>query len=318
MVNRPYSSGLIFLDNYNTFLLSVLVVIFPILFKLVFDEMPLEYIRNKNINRIKTNTIPGASPVTNSTLKQETVANINISPPLSIENNYKIKHIEESRLIAETIFSRAGAYLFVGCLIAFLGVALFYSPWFTNITGLETKDSTNTVELVKKNDSKKEVSKTPLNKNINSDTSQVSAKKLTPNTANLDDKKSDEKKEFSLWESSFGTKILSYIPRFGALFFVEFIAFFFLKQYRIMLEEYRYYEAVKRRRQDALGALDIIEKYQDKPEVLKLALTVITDESYLPRLTKDDTTQLIETHKLLNQETDFIGKLGDLIKTLKS
>lgn len=64
-------------------------------------------------------------------------------------------------------------------------------------------------------------------------------------------------------------RALDYLPRVGALFFIEFIAFFFLKQYRILLEEYRYYESIKRDRQHKKLIIEIVDKYKDSPETLR-------------------------------------------------
>lgn len=57
-------------------------------------------------------------------------------------------------------------------------------------------------------------------------------------------------------------QLFTLLPRFGILFFIEYVAFFFLKQYRILMEEYRYYEAIKRDRQNLLSIYYLVDKYK--------------------------------------------------------
>lgn len=62
-------------------------------------------------------------------------------------------------------------------------------------------------------------------------------------------------------------QLFTLLPRFGILFFIEYVAFFFLKQYRILMEEYRYYEAIKRDRQNLLSIYYLVDKYKDEKEI---------------------------------------------------
>ncbi len=45
-------------------------------------------------------------------------------------------------------------------------------------------------------------------------------------------------------------RALVLLPGFGILFFIEFVAFFFLRQYRSALDEFRYYDAIRRNREE--------------------------------------------------------------------
>jgi hypothetical protein len=101
------------------------------------------------------------------------------------------------------------------------------------------------------------------------------------------------------------------------LFFIEFIAFFFLKQYRIMLEEYRYYEAIKRKRQDNLNLIELIETHKDNLELLKL-LTESISQTVITKLSNGETTEILETQKIVNQDLDIFSKFTDLIKEIKN
>lgn len=116
--------------------------------------------------------------------------------------------------------------------------------------------------------------------------------------------------------SILGLKIFEYLPRFGVLFFIEYIAFFFLKQYRILMEEYRYYEAIKRERQDILSAYLLFKDKCDDIEALKMLMNYLNEHSAkVPYITG---SHKIKTEKMLNEDMDFISKLITLIQTIKT
>ena len=231
-----------FIEFYNQFLLGALLILTPVLFKLIFGKLPLEYLRSKRegTQEIKIQDSHNINVVVNQQTNEEEL------------EKYNIQCINESKAIAERVFTRSGVYLLVGCLIAFIGVAIFYSPIFQ----------------------------------------QTSSTDVTQ-------------------------RLLDYLPRFGALFFIEFIAFFFLKQYRIMLEEYRYYEAIKRKRQDNLNLIELIETHKDNLELLKL-LTENISQTVITKLSNGETTEILETQKIVNQDMDIFSKFTDLIKEIKN
>ena len=231
-----------FIDFYYQFLLAVFILLFPTLFKLIFGQLPFEYIRSK---RNSTQDIKIES-INNSTVifeKNDMTEN---------QLSYAEKCILESKSIAERIFSRSGVYLLIGCLIAFTGISIFYSPLFATITSTDITQ-----------------------------------------------------------------RLLDYLPRFGALFFIEFIAFFFLKQYRIMLEEYRYYEAIKRKRQDNFNLINLIEKHKGNPEILKIIVEKV-NQNTISKMANGETTEILETQKIVNQDLDIFSKFTDLIKEIKT
>lgn len=116
--------------------------------------------------------------------------------------------------------------------------------------------------------------------------------------------------------SILGLKIFEYLPRFGVLFFIEYIAFFFLKQYRILMEEYRYYEAIKRERQDILSAYLLFKDKCDDIESLKMLMNYLNEHSAkVPYLTG---SLKVKTEKMLNEDMDFISKLTTLVQTIKT
>lgn len=241
----------IIFSYYNQILVGITLALFPILFKLIFGKLPFAYIRNLREKTFESKNIQ-INDNSNGNSNIKVVISQNEIVTEYEDDSYFFKCIKESKTISEKVYTRAGAYLLIGCLIAFLGVALFYSPIFPAST----------------------------------------AKEIT-------------------------LKLLDYLPRFGALFFIEFIAFFFLKQYKIMLEEYRYYEAIKRKRQDNFNLLEIIDKNKDSPEILKIILEKYSNEHSL-KLLNGETTEMIETHKIINQDLDLVSKISDLIKTIKN
>lgn len=230
----------VILDFYNQFLLAILLILAPILFKLIFGKLPFEYLRSRRENNPEIRVVGNNNTVFTQPETKKAKG-----------ETYILECIEESKTISERIFSRSGVYLLVGCLIAFIGVAIFYSPIFST-------------------------------------------------TASTD----------------ISQRLLDYLPRFGALFFIEFIAFFFLKQYRTMLEEYRYYEAIKRKRQDNLNLIELIERHKDNTEFSKLLIEKISN-STITKLSNGETTEILEAQKLANQDLDIFSKITELVRELK-
>ncbi len=111
-----------------------------------------------------------------------------------------------------------------------------------------------------------------------------------------------------------GQRLLDYLPRFGTLFFIEFIAFFFLKQYRVLIEEYRYYEALKRDRQHKKFILDIIEKYKDEPETLKVVIDYMSTHNVkVPEITGD---HKIQSEKAVYDDMNILTKVTEILKVV--
>lgn len=110
--------------------------------------------------------------------------------------------------------------------------------------------------------------------------------------------------------------LISLAPKFGILFFIEFVAFFFLKQYRTSMDEFRYYEAIKRHREEILVLLRVgIE--QSKPidafELVRLGQFF----SIAGRLQKEESTELLEARKLEKNETAVLEKAIDAIAQIR-
>jgi hypothetical protein len=113
------------------------------------------------------------------------------------------------------------------------------------------------------------------------------------------------------------TQLIALAPRFGVLFFIEFIAFFFLKQYRAAMDEFRHYDAIKRNRESQLAIFLMATK--EFPE--KSFVTVVDKTNffeYIGRLASGETTELLESNKQNKNEIEGIKDLlSELIKKVK-
>jgi hypothetical protein len=96
-------------------------------------------------------------------------------------------------------------------------------------------------------------------------------------------------------------------PRFGILFFIEFIAFFFLKQYRAAMDEFRYYDTIKRNRESQLAIF--LMATNELPE--KDFTTVVDKLNFFEltgMLSAGETTEFLEASKLNKNEFEEMVK----------
>lgn len=106
-------------------------------------------------------------------------------------------------------------------------------------------------------------------------------------------------------------------PKFGILFFIELVAFFFLRQYRSAMDEFRYYEAVKRKREEILALIQLTFESGKGAEVLELVRNgCFFSEGKV--LGKDQTTEIIESRKLERNELEILEKVIDVVSRSKS
>jgi hypothetical protein len=108
------------------------------------------------------------------------------------------------------------------------------------------------------------------------------------------------------------------VGRIGVLFFIELVAFFFLRQYRAAMDEYRYFEAIKRRREENVALVTMFlqgngDKIDFFPFVEKCSLY-----SDLPKLTSGETTEILETRKLTKDEMALFEKMIDVVTKAKN
>lgn len=102
-------------------------------------------------------------------------------------------------------------------------------------------------------------------------------------------------------------------PNVGVLFFVEFVAIFLLRQYRPLMDEYRHYEAIQRRREEVESLFILLAEHEVDGDPIAL----VKDGHYFSvgeSLSSGETTALLEAKKLDRDET--LGLLGKLIEAL--
>ena len=113
-------------------------------------------------------------------------------------------------------------------------------------------------------------------------------------------------------ENSMGMEMLiSFIPRIGALVFIELIAFFFLKQYRVTIDDFKYYESIKRQREANLFIFKIHIEDEDlvKKENIESLLKSLELFQNPSLLKANETTESIENRKYSNQELDILNNI---------
>ena len=111
---------------------------------------------------------------------------------------------------------------------------------------------------------------------------------------------------------SFEEKLFSFLPRFGILFFIELLAFFFLRQYRSAMDEYRYYEAVQRNREE-LFALFVIYKNQGKELDMDGLLRRGLFFSKGVAVSSSQSSGIVDVAKLDKEEMQLLTKVIELI-----
>lgn len=165
--------------------------------------------------------------------------------------NYIETLVENSRLLAESIFGRASLYLFIGLFIAISGLMFFYITTISSST------------------------------------------KITSNTLNY-------------------SYLVSMLPKFGILFFIEFLAFFFLKQYRTLMDEFRYYEGLKRSREETFAIVKLSMLSDEKIHLYDL-IEKCGFRSHTEKLEAGQTLDILESKKNNKDEMEILSKILDVI-----
>lgn len=110
--------------------------------------------------------------------------------------------------------------------------------------------------------------------------------------------------------------LLTLAPKFGILFFIEIVAFFFLRQYRSAMDEFRYYEAIKRKREETLALLILAEKSTRPVDIAEL-LKIDTFFSSAGKLSAGESSEIIESRKLEKNELDLLEKVVEVLSRSK-
>jgi hypothetical protein len=106
--------------------------------------------------------------------------------------------------------------------------------------------------------------------------------------------------------------LLTMVPNFGVLLFLEFISFFFLKQYRASMDDFRYYEAIKRSREETLAIIKLLSIKNDDVDYFPI-LDKLNFSSSVGKLESGQSTELIEARKYDKNEMDVLAKIVEAI-----
>jgi len=107
-------------------------------------------------------------------------------------------------------------------------------------------------------------------------------------------------------------RLIAIAPSFGILFFIEFIAFFFLKQYRASMDEFRYYEALQRYREETLGILKLLHDSGHNIDIYKL-MEQCNLRTATGKLENGQSTDVLEAKKIATEDVEIIKKILDLL-----
>lgn len=107
------------------------------------------------------------------------------------------------------------------------------------------------------------------------------------------------------------------LPKSGVLIFIELIAFFFLKQYRASMEEFRYYEEIKRVREDNLAIVLLANELKTDKIDFKTLIEKCNFGKRVGILSKGETTEHIESKKLEKDELEILDKILGIINKSK-
>lgn len=110
---------------------------------------------------------------------------------------------------------------------------------------------------------------------------------------------------------SFSSTMIALIPKFGILFFIEFIAFFFLKQYRTSMDEFRYYESLKRSREETYAIVRLMMLDGGKINVLNL-IEKYGFRTKLDKLEAGQSLDHLEARKLDKSELEILAKIVEV------
>lgn len=113
------------------------------------------------------------------------------------------------------------------------------------------------------------------------------------------------------------TLLFLMLPKSGVLIFIELIAFFFLKQYRASMEEFRYYEEIKRIREDNLAIVLLANELKADKVDFKTLVEKCNFGKRVGILSKGETTEHVESKKLEKDELEILDKIIGIINKSK-
>jgi hypothetical protein len=111
-------------------------------------------------------------------------------------------------------------------------------------------------------------------------------------------------------------RLWEFLPRVTILVFIELLAGFFLRQYRIGVEDFKYFLELRRRAEASQIAYTVFDLIQDDKLKLKFA-TGLLEEKSDSRLKKGETTTILEAMKSEeNMTLKLINLLGEQLESV--
>lgn len=110
--------------------------------------------------------------------------------------------------------------------------------------------------------------------------------------------------------------LVSLTPSVGILFFIELVAFYFLRQHRSSMDEYRYFDLIRRTREENLVILNMFRENTHETST-KDVLSAMNVYSHSSKLGKDETTEILEARRLQKDEMAIFEKLVDAVSKFK-
>lgn len=114
-------------------------------------------------------------------------------------------------------------------------------------------------------------------------------------------------------KESFYYTLPALIPRFGILIFLELLAFFFLRQYKSTMDEFRYYDGIQRLREEKFFYIKTLAGNVDSKEMLGM----LSEIDPYDRLSTNDKSLILESKRLYKDEFELLNKLIDKIPVPK-
>jgi hypothetical protein len=110
--------------------------------------------------------------------------------------------------------------------------------------------------------------------------------------------------------------VREFISRITILVFIEVLAGFYLRQYRIAVEDLKYFLELRRRADGQRIAYAIFEQTKSDEQKVKFAMALLDDKSGM-RLAQGETTTILETMKTeKNVAIEALSLLGDQLQNL--
>jgi hypothetical protein len=105
-------------------------------------------------------------------------------------------------------------------------------------------------------------------------------------------------------------------PRITILVFIEILAGFFLRQYRIGVEDLKYFLELTRRAEAKRIAYSILDRHSDKSAQLEFARNILQEKSDTRLAAGESTTTLTAMEKEKNEMMSAVAELGERIESL--